>query len=143
MDLLLVNLKLLGLHAADLTALPEYCELTARACRVPLVHSYPVMGRDAFRTGTGVHAAAIAKAERKGDAWLADRIYSGVPASLVGRRQEIEIGPMSGLSNVKYWLRARGLDAEDEALCGRIFDAAKRTDHTLTEEELEALVGHG
>jgi 2-isopropylmalate synthase len=98
------------------------------------------VGRDAFRTATGVHAAAIVKAEAKGDAWLADRIYSGVPASWIGRAQEIEIGPMSGMSNVKYWLRSRGHEADDDELCGRIFEAAKSTDHTLTEEELEALV---
>ena len=143
MDLLLVNLKLLGVHDADLTVLPEYCELTAEACQVPLVHSYPVVGHDAFRTGTGVHAAAIIKAEQKGDAWLADRIYSAIPASMVGRKQLIEIGPMSGLSNVKYWLRERGYDPDDEKLTGRIFKAAKQTDHTLTEGELEALIGAG
>ncbi len=139
MDLLLVNLALLGLHEADLTVLPEYCELTARACRVPLVHSYPVVGRDAFRTATGVHAAAIVKAERKGDAWLADRIYSGIPASLVGRSQTIDISPMSGLSNVKHWLEKHGYDPDDEMLCRRLFEAAKHTDHTLTQEELETL----
>lgn len=140
MDLILVNLKLLGILDHDLTALPEYCQTMADAYEVPLSSAYPVVGRDAFRTGTGVHASAIIKAEAKGDAWLADRIYSGVPASMVGRAQEIEIGPMSGLSNVKYWLRHRGLDADDEALCGRIFRAAKVTDHTLTEDELRALV---
>jgi 2-isopropylmalate synthase len=140
MDLLLVNLKLLGVLDTDLMALVEYCELTARACGVPLTPGYPVVGRDAFRTATGVHAAAIVKAEAKGDAWLADRIYSGVPASWIGRAQEIEIGPMSGMSNVKYWLRSRGHEADDDELCGRIFEAAKSTDHTLTEEELEALV---
>lgn len=139
MDLLLVNLKLMGIHDADLTVLPEYCQLTADACRIPLVHSYPVVGHDAFRTGTGVHAAAIAKAEAKGDAWLADRIYSAIPASMVGRRQVIEVGPMSGISNVKYWLREHGYDPDDEALCSRIFAAAKKTDHTLSSEELEAL----
>ena len=139
MDLLLVNLVLLGAHKADLRVLPEYCELTARALQVPLVHSYPVVGEDAYRTGTGVHAAAIVKAKAKGDTWLADRVYSGVPASMVGRRQRIEIGPMSGLSNVKYWLSEHGRDPDDEALCTRLFEAAKHTDHTLTEEELEVL----
>ena len=143
MDLLLVNLQLLGLHDADLTVLPDYCELAAEACQVPLVHSYPVVGEDAFRTGTGVHAAAIVKAQAKGDDWLADRIYSSVPASMVGRSQTIEIGPMSGLSNVKYWLRERGYDPEDEALTSRIFRAAKSTDHTLSEGELDALLTHG
>jgi 2-isopropylmalate synthase len=140
MDLILVNLKLLGLHPGDLTRLPEYCELMARAYEIPMSSAYPVVGRDAFRTGTGVHAAAIVKAEEKGDAWLADRIYSGVPASMVGRTQEIEVGPMAGLSNVKYWLRSRGLDAGNEELTARIFEVAKRTDHTLTETEIMALV---
>jgi 2-isopropylmalate synthase len=139
MDLLLVNLKLLGVHDVDLTMLPEYCELTAAACQIPLVHSYPVMGEDAFRTGTGVHAAAIVKAHAKGDDWLADRVYSSIPASMVGRRQLIEIGPMSGLSNVKFWLRQNSYDPDDEELCDRIFRAAKQADHTLTEGELEAL----
>ncbi|HSG07134.1 MAG TPA: LeuA family protein [Longimicrobiales bacterium] len=139
MELILVNLALHGVHRADLTLIPEYCRLVAQAYHLPLVPSYPVVGEDAFRTATGVHAAAIVKAEAKGDAWLADRIYSGVPASMVGRRQHIEIGPMSGLSNVKYWLREHGYDPDDEGLCGRVFDAAKRTDHTLSREELEAL----
>ncbi|MCG6956597.1 MAG: LeuA family protein [Gemmatimonadetes bacterium] len=139
MDLLLVNLKLLGVIDSDLSVLPEYCGLTARACRVPLVHSYPIVGEDAFRTATGVHAAAIIKAEQKGDTWLADRVYSGIPASMVGRRQRIDVGPMSGLSNVKHWLREHGRDATDDALCQKVFEAAKHADHTLTEEELEAL----
>jgi 2-isopropylmalate synthase len=110
---------------------------------VPLIHSHPVVGRDAFRTATGVHAAAIMKAQKKGDAWLADRVYSAIPASMVGRHQEIEISPMSGLSNVKFWLRQRGLDADDEALCRRVFEAAKRSDHTLTEEEILTMVDGG
>jgi 2-isopropylmalate synthase len=139
MELLLVNLKLMGIHGADLTVLPELCDLVATSFRIPVAPSQPVVGEDAFRTGTGVHAAAIIKAEQKGDDWLADRIYSSVPASMIGRRQTIEIGPMSGLSNVKYWLNAHGHDPEDEALVGRIFDAAKQTDHTLTPAELDVL----
>lgn len=142
MDLLLVNLCLLGLHEADLGGLPEYCRRVSEATGTPIPPGYPVVGRDAFRTATGVHAAAIMKAEEKGDDGLADAIYSGVPAARVGREQEIEIGPMSGLSNVKYWLRRRGLDAGDEALCRRIFDVAKRSDHTLREEEVVRIV-HG
>ena len=127
------------MHQADLTLIPAYCQLVARAYHLPLVHSYPVVGEDAFRTATGVHAAAIVKAEAKGDAWLADRVYSGIPASMVGRRQEIEISSMSGLSNVKHWLRVHGYDSDDEDLCHRLFEAAKHTDHTLTEDELRVL----
>jgi len=139
MELLLVNLHLLGGYKSDLSVLPEYCQLAADMCQVPLTHSSPVVGRDAFRTGTGVHAAAIMKAEAKGDAWLADRIYSSVPASLVGREQVIEVGPMSGQSNIKHWLRRHGYNEDDQNLVQRIFTASKKTDHTLTEEELEQL----
>jgi len=141
MDLLLVNLKLLGLHDTDLRALPEYCALASEMCRVPLPANYPVFGRDAFRTGTGVHAAAIIKAERKGDSWLADLVYSGVPASMIGRTQEIEVGPMCGLSNVRYWLRQRGFDADNDELVERIFAAAKKSDHNLSDPELIRLIG--
>jgi 2-isopropylmalate synthase len=139
MDLLLVNLKLLGLHDWDLAKLPEYVELASRSCRVEIPFSWPVFGADAFRTGTGVHAAAIIKAEAKGDAWLADRIYSGVPAGEFGLRQLIEISPMSGLSNVRYWLNHHGYDGDDDALCTHVFEAAKRSDHTLTDGEVHAL----
>lgn len=143
MELLLVNLQMLGIHDTDLTVLTELCELVADAFQIPITPSHPIVGEDAFRTGTGVHAAAIIKAEQKGDAWLADRIYSSVPASLVGRHQIIEVGPMSGLSNVKYWLKAHGHDPDDETLCQRIFEAAKHTDHTLSEDEIEALCRGG
>ncbi len=138
MDLLLVNLKLLGAHEGDLTRLPEYCGLAARMCGVSVPHNYPVVGDDAFRTGTGVHASAIIKAIRKGDRWLEDRVYSGVPASEFGLRQTIEISPVSGLSNVRYWLEENGYDSEDEQLCAAVFDLAKRSDHTLTEAEIGA-----
>ncbi len=139
MELLLVNLELLGVTVGDLSILPKYCRLAADMCDVPLIHSSPVVGQDAFRTGTGVHAAAIMKAEAKGDAWLADRIYSSVPASLVGREQVIEVGPMAGKSNIRHWLRRHGYDDEDQSLVEKIFAASKKTDHTLTKEELEDL----
>jgi 2-isopropylmalate synthase len=142
MDLLLVNLKLLGMHDCDLTALPRYCDAVSRATGVSIPAQYPVMGADAFRTGTGVHAAAIIKARNKGDEWLADRVYSSVPASEVGRKQTIEISHVSGMSNVKYWLRENGFNADDEDLCRRIFELAKRTNHALTEQEIrEQLLG--
>jgi len=138
MDLLLVNLKLLGVHDRDLTRLPEYCALVADMCGVEIPHNYPVVGEDAFRTGTGVHAAAIIKALRKGDPWLVDRVYSGVPASEFGLEQRIEISPVSGLSNVRYWLESHGHDPGDDALATALFELAKRSDHTLTDAEILA-----
>src|SRR6266700_2490610 len=140
MDLLIVNLKLLGAHHHDITKLPEYCRLVADAVGVPIAVNYPVMGEDAFRTGTGVHAAAIIKAKKKGHAWLADRIYSSVPAQEFGLEQKIEISPVSGLSNVKYWLETHGYDPEDEAACRALFEAAKRTDRVLSDEECHRLL---
>lgn len=139
MDTLIVNLKLLGWLDTDVTALREYVEMTSRVCRRPIPVNYPVFGSDAFRTATGVHAAAIIKAETKGDAWLADRIYSGVPAGMVGLRQQIEIGNMSGASNVQYWLRQRGLEP-DAGLTERILKAAKGSDHVLSEDEVRELL---
>jgi 2-isopropylmalate synthase len=138
MDLLLVNLKLMGLHEADLSALTRYCQTVARATGVSIPANYPVMGEDAFRTGTGVHAAAIIKAKLKGDDWLADRVYSAVPASLFGRRQRIDVSHMSGMSNVKYWLAENGYDVSNDALCQAVFALAKRTDHALSDEEIHA-----
>ncbi len=139
MDTLLVNLVLLGARRADLSRLGEYVDTVSRACAVPVPANYPVVGRDAFRTATGVHAAAVIKAFRKGDPALVDAVYSGVPASLVGREQEIEIGPMSGKSNVVYWLERRGLEAT-EARVERIFAAAKRAGGVLSETEVRALL---
>ncbi len=140
MDLLIVNLKLLGAHGHDVSRLRRYCELAAQSFGVPLPANYPVMGEDAFRTGTGVHAAAIIKARSKGDNWLADRVYSSVPAQQFGARQKIEISPMSGLSNVKAWLAENGYDADDEKLCSALFDAAKQADRVLSEDECRQLV---
>jgi len=140
MDLLLINLKLLGAHPHDLSRLPEYSRLVSRACGVPIPPSYPVLGADAFRTGTGVHAAAIIKARRKGHAWLADRVYSGVPAGDFGLTQRIEISHVSGLSNVKCWLEEHRFDPEDQGLCQHIFEAAKHVSRVLRDDEIEALI---
>ena len=117
----------------------ELVELVSQACGVPIPVSYPVFGKDAFRTGTGVHAAAIVKAMKRGDAYLADRIYSGVPASWFGLKQGIEVGHYSGMSNVHAWLVSRGLPV-DELLSKQIFDAAKATNRLLEEEEIQAIV---
>ena len=138
MELMLVNLRLMGLINRDLSRLKEYCEKVAKATHTTIPPNYPVIGRDAFRTATGVHAAAIIKAYRKQDAALADAVYSGVPSHLFGLDQIIEIGPLSGKSNVLYWLERHGIPA-DEALVTRIFDAAKQSARVLTESEVQAL----
>jgi 2-isopropylmalate synthase len=140
LDLTLMNLKLLGeLPDHDLSQLVHWCEVVSRACEVPIHRQYPLVGEDAFRTATGVHAAAVIKAINKGDADLADRIYSGVPANWFGKRQAIEVGHMSGESNVRYWLSSRGIEASEE-LVKHVFAVAKATDRVLTDAEVMAAV---
>jgi 2-isopropylmalate synthase len=139
MELMLVNLRLLGLIDRDLSNLKKYSETVAAATRTVIPPNYPVVGRDAFRTATGVHAAAIAKAYKKNDPELAHAIYSGVPAHLFGLDQVIEIGPLSGKSNVIFWLERRGIPATDE-IVDRIYAAAKQSERVLREQEILALV---
>jgi len=139
MEQLLVNLKLLGWRNDDLSSLPDYVAAVSRAVGVPIPVNQPIVGRDAFRTATGVHAAAVIKAQRKGADWLADRVYSGVPAGWVGRTQEIEIGHMSGASNVLYYLQSRGLpDTQD--VVQAVLAAAKQSERLLTDEEIREAV---
>jgi 2-isopropylmalate synthase len=139
MDQLLVNLKLLGAISNDLMRLKEYCELASKACKVPIPPGYPVFGADAFRTATGVHAAAIIKALNKDDVELADNVYSGVPSHMVGLEQSIEIGPMSGKSNILYWLKKRGIEATEQRI-NAIYDCAKQSDHVLSDDEIMDVV---
>lgn len=134
-DLLLVNMRLMGFISQDLTKLKDYCLAVSQATSVPIPANYPVIGKDAFRTGTGVHAAAVIKAIKKGDLELANLVYSGVPSHWFGLEQRIEIGPMSGRSNVEYWLERHGYTA-CENLIAAIFERAKSSDHILSEAEI-------
>ncbi len=138
MDQLMINMQLWGLIDRDLAPLVEYVTLVSEHCGIPIPSNYPALGSDAFRTGTGVHAAAVIKALRKGDRALADRVYSGVPASVLGREQRIEVGPMSGESNVVFWLESHGFEASRERVA-RVLERAKASDRLLTTNELERL----
>ena len=140
LDQILVNLKLIGeLGDRDVTKLGELCDKVSKALHFPIPINYPVVGEDAFRTGTGVHAAAIIKALEKGDVDLADRVYSGVPAGMFGRAQEIGIGPMSGASNVNFWLKKHGI-APSDALVKAILARAKESNQLLTDAEIREVV---
>ena len=143
MDLMLVNLKLMGVKPwdeQDLTNLKDYCVAVSRATGVPIPRNYPVMGDDAFRTATGVHAAAVIKALKKNDIELANTVYSGVPSHFFGLNQIIEIGPMSGKSNILFWLERKGVAASEDVV-NRIFERAKQADRLLTEQEILACCG--
>jgi 2-isopropylmalate synthase len=139
LDQLLVNLKLMGWIENDLSRLGEYCSIASKACGWAIPCNYPVFGRDAFRTATGVHAAAVIKSYRKGDRELADLVYSGVPAGQFGLEQVVEIGPMSGKSNVIYWLEKRGLEASEDRV-SRIYNRAKQASAVLADDEIMRLV---
>ena len=140
MDLMLVNLRLAGVIDRDLSRLPDYCRKVSEAMQVPIPHNYPVVGPDAFRTATGVHAAAVIKAFKKDDVNLANSVYSGVPSHLFGLEQVIEIGPMSGRSNIIFWLQRRGIEPEEE-LVSKIFDVAKKGDRVMQDGEILVLCG--
>jgi len=139
MEQLLVNMKLLGWRDDDLTTLPDYVAAVSEAVGVPIPVNTPIVGRDAFRTATGVHAAAVIKAQRKGASWLADRVYSGVPASWIGRSQEIEIGHMSGGSNVVHYLQSHEMPVS-QGVIQAILDLAKSSERLLTDEEILEVV---
>ncbi len=137
-DQMLVNLKLMGIAPWDeqnLTKLKQYCQAVSRATGVPIPANYPVVGDDAFRTATGVHASAIIKAYHKDDVILANTVYSGVPSHVFGLEQIIDIGPMSGKSNVLWWLERHGIPVT-ERVVDRIYQRAKQSDHTLSEAEI-------
>lgn len=139
MDQLLVNLKLLGWFETDLRLLPEYCRAVSEAVGLPIPPNYPAVGKDAFETSTGVHAAAILKAMRRGDRWLADRVYSSIPAEEIGCEQRISIGPMSGQANVLHWCERHGVAPEPE-LVSRILERAKSGNRVLRDDEILELV---
>ena len=135
-DQLLINLHLQDMYQGSLSSLGAYCRYVSDVCHVPIPDHYPVVGRDAFRTATGIHAAAIVKAMRKSeDTWLADYIYSGVPAHAVGLEQIVEIGPLSGKANVEFWLSKRGIPVTEERVA-KILAFAKEQDHILSEDEI-------
>lgn len=138
MDILMVNLKLKGWISQDLRLLRDYCNKVSTYTSVPVPANYPVFGHDAFRTGTGVHAAAILKSLNKGDMELVDRVYSSVPAQMFGLEQLVEVGPMSGESNVIYWLTRHNIPPQD-ALVKKIFRKAKESTTVLTDEEILSL----
>jgi 2-isopropylmalate synthase len=108
---------------------------------VPIPANYPVFGEDAFRTATGVHAAAVIKAYKKNDIELANTVYSGVPSHVFGLEQVIDVGPMSGKSNILYWLEHRNIPTSDD-LVERIYNRAKASDHTLSQAEILECVEH-
>ena len=139
LDLTLVNLKLLGVIDNDLTQLGAYVKKANEYIEVPLPRNYPVFGRDAFETGTGVHASAVIKAMRKGNNWLADRVYSGVPAGDFGLKQVIRIGHMAGRSNIIWWLEQNGYETPDD-LVNHIFEVAKSQRRNMEEIEVKNAV---
>ncbi|MCA8965798.1 MAG: DUF3501 family protein [Planctomycetes bacterium] len=140
MDTLLVNMKLMGYIDNDLTGMMDYVRAVSTYTEVPIPSNYPVVGSDAFETGTGVHAAAVIKAFKKGDVELADAVYSGVPAGMVGLEQRIAVGPMAGRSNATFVLERLGIEPTDERV-QRVLDAGKSSKRLLTDDEVRAAAG--
>lgn len=139
MEKLIINIKMNGLHHFNTAKLKEYCLAVSDALKHKIPPNYPIVGRDAYRTATGVHADAIIKAMQKKDHWLVDRVYSSVPARDVGAEQIIDIGPLSGKSNVTYWLEKNDVEISKE-LINAILSEAKISRRNLTNLEISKIV---
>jgi 2-isopropylmalate synthase len=138
MELLLLNLALS--HAPrSLGRVSAYCDHFSRVLGISVGDNQPLVGKNAFRTATGVHASAIAKAEAKSP-WLGAHVYNLLSAASIGQQAEICIGPMSGASNVQHWLTSHGI-SPSEPLLRAILERAKSTDHVLSDAELLSVIG--
>ncbi|MBV9058475.1 MAG: cupin-like domain-containing protein [Pseudonocardiales bacterium] len=140
LDQLMLNSHLDGQAVFDLKALREYCEYTSAVLEVPIPSNYPGMGRDVFKTSAGVHAAAILKAHKKGNVLMKDTVYSSVPASVLGREQEVLIDAASGASNVRYWLTVHGYETADPDVIKDVLDRAKSSNRPLTDELIRQII---
>jgi isopropylmalate/homocitrate/citramalate synthase len=140
MELLLANFHLMGLPHGDLTLLPEYCRLASRALGLRIPANHPVVGADAFRTASGIHAAAILRAEQRGDRELAELTYSSLPAAAFGLEQRYALSSMSGHAMVRHWLEQHGYDPTDEALVESLLAAARQADRAMSDAEVERVV---
>ena len=138
LELLLANLAFLRGDEPPAAALREYSEHFASALGVNIPENHPLVGANAFRTATGVHAAAIVKALGKSEA-LADRVYSSVPVSRFASGHDIRIGYMSGTSNVVHWLKRHSIEPS-ETLVTRILERARSANRVLRDDEVLAVV---
>jgi len=139
LDQLLLNSHLYAHGTHDLMAVREYCEYAAGVLDVDVPENYPAMGRDVFKTSAGVHATAILKAHEKGDAAVKDSVYSAVPASLLGRQQEVLIDSSSGANNVRYWLTTNGF-AHDTEVIRKVLETAKADRNPLDDERIRSII---
>jgi len=138
LELLIANLAFLAGAEPDAAPLREYSEHFASALGLTIPENHPLVGANAFRTATGVHAAAIVKALSKGEA-LADRVYSSVPVSRFANGHDIRIGYMSGTSNVLHWLKRHSIEPS-EVLVTRILERARSANRVLRDDEVLAVV---
>jgi 2-isopropylmalate synthase len=141
LELLVLNLALAGRMPFELEPLARYASRAAELLGWTIPPNHPLLGENAFRTATGVHASAIVKAKRLGQAF-SDQVYSAVPAGAVGRKQEIRIGRMSGRANVVSWLEEHGIE-ESDAVVRAVLERARSADHLLSDEEIFETVRHG
>jgi 2-isopropylmalate synthase len=140
LDQLMINTHLDRHGRYDLTALRDYCEHAASALGVSIPQNYPAMGRDVFKTSAGVHASAIMKAHEKGNTSVKDAIYSSVPASLLGRGQEVLIDASSGANNVKYWLTINGYRKDNADAIKKVLIMAKAGHGPLSDDQIRRII---
>lgn len=140
LEQMLVNLALLGAHAHPVNQLVPRLREAARVLGLPVPAQVPILGEAVFCTATGVHAAAIFKAQAQGRHDWEELVYNPFPPSFVGAQQTVRIGPYSGAASVRFWLREHGLP-ENARLVQAVLEMAKASRHVLDDEDILATIG--
>ena len=128
-----------GNEMYDLRYLTRACELFCLSSRIEMAPGLPIVGRDAFSTSTGTHAAAIRKARAMGRDFE-DLVYSAVSAGALGRAQTLLIGPNSGRGAICAVLEEMSIPATDRTV-GLVLHHCKENDRCLeSADEIRGLL---
>lgn len=106
-----------GVELVDLKRIAEISAFIRERSGVKPAANAPIVGKNAFRHESGVHGDAVYKSEmmgygrRKG----ADggSVYTSFNPAIVGREEEVGVGPLCGKKNVIYRLQKFGICVAD------------------------------
>jgi len=117
----------------NLEFIPELYSLVSRFTGVPIPVNFPVVGKNAFTHCAGIHTHA---------ATINPMHYQSLDPSIVGRRTEICLDHMAGLSSVIYAMEQIGINADKE-LAIKVLNEVKlvgRKGRTVDYDELKYIV---
>lgn len=134
----LANLTRRGINKYDLHKVVEGSNFVAEAFGVKIPNNHPLIGADVFSTESGIHAAGIDNARKKG-LNVSGIIYSAVSPEVVGRETIVNIGPLGGIHSVKWVLDRMGVPSSAE-LTSALLMQARIQNRALTPSEIKAVV---